>query len=202
MSVEHTPPVVESALAEWEWDALLSSPPTLLREDRSTLTLQSRLDFLAEVQRQRSWLAGLEARALVAIAGDEPSIRPVAVPTGQCVEILDERTDLVAVALHRSFITVQRQMQRARVLHRALAQTLRALEQGVISPEHADAIARTADGIDPDLVSDFESRVLAKAHQLTPAETAAFARRVRARVDAAGEERRRQAARQHIDVRV
>ncbi|MEI6361206.1 MAG: DUF222 domain-containing protein [Actinomycetes bacterium] len=202
MSIDHASPAADAALAEWEWEVVLSAPPSLLDADPATLTLTGQLDFLAEVQRQRSWLASLESRALVAIAGGEPQTREVTVSGGVSVEIIDERIDLVAAALRRSALTVRRQVHRARLMRRGLAATRAALETGSISPEHADVIARAAEGIEPGLLADFESRVLAKAHLLTSAETAAFARRVRARVDAAGEERRRQAARRHVDVRV
>jgi hypothetical protein len=202
MSSTPPTPAASAVLSEWEWDAVLSAPRSLLEADPARLTLIGQLDFLAEVQRQRSRLASLETRALVAVAGTSRQSRLASVSTGESVEIIDELVDLVAASLRRSPMTVRHQIQRARLLCQGLENTLQALGRGVITPEHAEAIARTCDGIDPAKVAIYESRVLAKAPVLTPAQTAALGRRVRARVDAEGEEERRQDARKHIDVRV
>ena len=216
MSITDSPSWQSLALTEWEWDGILSEPPSLLGEDPTTLTLAGKIEFLSEVQRQRAWLASLEARALVAVAGAEPSHRTITVPDqppaddGDAVDasptktltIVDEVVDLVAVALRRSATTVRRQVDEARMIHGTLRQTSFFLRDGTITPEHASAIARIGDGLEGYALQQFERQVLAKALHSTSAETAVFARRVRARVDAAGEEQRRQRARKHVDVRV
>jgi hypothetical protein len=115
--------------------------------------------------------------------------------------IVDETLEEVSVALRRSVGTVRRDVARARTLA-TLPATGQALSAGDISPEHAEVIARLADGLPAGRLPEFERRVLDRAVTATAGETAAFARRLRARIDAVGEEARRQAAARHIDVRI
>jgi hypothetical protein len=100
---------------------------------------------------------------------------------------------------------VRRQLAVARTL-RQLPRTSAATESGVLGVEHAEWIARAAHGLPATLLADFEEtvlgRVLAPGVVLSPGEVGAFARRVRARLDAAGEQARREQARRHQDVRV
>jgi hypothetical protein len=100
---------------------------------------------------------------------------------------------------------VRRQLAVTRTLTH-LPRTSAATESGVLGVEHAEWIARAAHGLPATLLADFEEtvlgRVLAPGVVLSPGEVGAFARRVRARLDAAGEQARREQARRHQDVRV
>jgi hypothetical protein len=107
----------------------------------------------------------------------------------------------VSVALRRSVGTVRRDVALARALA-ALPATSDALAAGDISLDHAEVITRLADGLPAHLLPDFEGRVLARAAEATPGETAAFARRLRARLDVVGEEARRQTGARRIEVRI
>ena len=191
----------DAAFAEWEWELLLSDRPSLLSADPQELTVSGRLGLLAELQRERSRLAALEALVLVAIAGPEPSVRRVEVDA-RTVEVADEACELVAATLHRSPLTVRGQVADARRLVRELERTHALLAEGVLTPEQAAQVVRHAPAQPGPWVQDFEERLLARAPRLTPGETGSLARRIRARVDAAGEEARRQAARRFIDVRI
>jgi hypothetical protein len=121
------------------------------------------------------------------------------------VALTDEAVELMSTVLHRSPDTVRRQLGTARMLAH-LPRTLAAVESGALSAEHAEQIARIAQDLPLGRLEDYEDAVLARAlmsaSAMTPGETAALARRVRARLDAAGEEARRQASRKHEDVRI
>jgi hypothetical protein len=125
--------------------------------------------------------------------------------TPRAVALVDEAVELIAVVVHRSPVTVRRQLAVARTL-RQLPRTSAATESGVLGVEHAEWIARAAHGLPEALLADFEEavlgRVLAPGVVLSPGEVGSFARRVRARLDAAGEQARRERARRHQDVRV
>lgn len=193
---------VDAVVADWHWDALLRDSRSLLDAQPDELSLIGRLDLLAEIQRERSRLAALEAQALLAIVGSEPHRRDVAVVASAAIVIEDEAVDLVAAALHRSPITVGRQVADARLLCAGLPRIWDALDAGVLSVEQAASIVRHAHDLQGSALAAYESRLLAKAADLTPTETASLARRVRARVDAQGEEARRQNAARHVDIRI
>lgn len=190
------------------WQVLLaggSTDPLPPGEDLPS----TRRGQLAELQRlavERARAAAREARLLVALAGHEQRAREVTLadPDGdrpRAFVVVDEVLEEVSVALRRSVGTVRRDVALARGLA-ALPATSDALAAGDISPDHAEVITRLADGLPAHLRPDFEGRVLARAAVATPGETAAFARRLRARLDVVGEEARRQAAARHIEVRI
>jgi hypothetical protein len=190
---------------ETHWQALLDEPPSVHGADAHGLTLTGRLDLLAGLQRERSWLAAREAEVLLALVGPERREREVRVvdPDGgrpRDVSLADEVVELVAAATRQSVTTVRRRATIARLLGTSLRATRDELAAGRISPEHAEVIARTSDGLPAAVLGRFESRALAAAGRLTPAETGVVARRSRARLDAAGEEQRRERARRHVGV--
>lgn len=176
-------------------------------EHRSLPESRFGLAALDAIQRERAALAAAEADILVAVAGVERQEQRVVVHdpesgTDRSIDIADVDVELIATALHRSPLTVRRQVDRARLLHRGLPGTRAALMSGSISEAHVDAIARTAHDLPVSALPAFEREVLAKAPSLTAGETATLARRVRAWLDRKGEEARRAAARRHEDVRV
>ena len=176
-------------------------------EYRSAHESRFGLAVLGGIERQRAALAAAEADVLVALAGPESRECRVVVhdpDTGsdRGVVIADVDIEMIATHLHRSPVTVRRQVEQARLLRRSLPGTHAELAAGRISAAHADAIARTAHDLPAAMLPAFEREVLARASALTSSETATLARRVRARLDREGEEARRAAARRHEDVRV
>lgn len=174
---------------------------------RSRVEARLGVGVLEHIQRQRSALAAAESDVLVVVAGEDRQEQQVLVAdadTGaeRCLTIADADVDLIAASLRRSPTTVRRQVSQARLMHRGLPCTRAALADGRISDAHAEVIVRTAHDLPDRLLSAYERDVLAKAAALTPGETGTLARRVRARLDKAGEESRRASARRHEDVRV
>lgn len=177
-------------------------------EDASALpmTRQAQLAELKGLAVAQARCSAREAALLVALAGNQPRSREVAITdpddgTTRAFEIVDEVVEEVSIALRRSAGTVRREVAMARRLT-TLPRTTAALEAGSISAAHAEVIARVSDGLPEHLLNAFERRVVAKAKVGTTGETGSFARRLRARLDAAGEEARRRAAARHIDVRL
>lgn len=176
-------------------------------DPRSRVEQRFGLGLLEHIQRQRSALAAAEADVLVALAGAERQVQQVLVPdpaTGdeRRLTIADAEVDLIAATLRRAPGTVRRQVSAARSLRTRLPLTRSHLAEGRISDAHADVIVRTAHDLPAALLPAFEREVLTRATSRTPGETGTLARRVRARLDRAGEESRREAARRHEDVRV
>lgn len=186
---------------------LLVNPPSLL--DRCVLDWREALEALVDLEARRSRIVAHQQRLLVGLAGGAPRVRQVTVrgedDEPRTVALTDEAVELVSVVLRRSPDTVRRQLGTARMLAH-LPRTIAAVESGTMSAEHAEQIARIAQDLALERLEDYEeavlARVLVSASVMTSGETAAFARRVRARLDAAGEEARRQASRKHEDVRI
>lgn len=175
--------------------------------DPSTLTRAEALEQLQVLQRERAQAAAREAALLVALAGRQPRTRQVTVEDlegNRCrsIAVVDESVDLIAAATSTAAASVRRRLAVARALHVRLPRTRARLEAGTISPEHAEVVARLADGLPASVLPVFETRVLRAAVGRTPAQTAAVARRLRARLDRLGERRRRDRARRHVDVHV
>lgn len=134
------------------------------------LSPAGRIDYLAALERQHSWLTSLIQRATLAIAGTKPS------ESDTLWEGVDdaERED-VATALRLSANTAQSRIDVARVLTNHLPATCKALASGDISPSHATLIAReTSDaikrGISTEDLIHIEDRALAHAEFHTPAQ--------------------------------
>jgi len=134
------------------------------------LTPSGKIDYLAALEKQNSWLTSLIQRATLAIAGSEPSESP------DLWEGVDEseRED-VATALRLSSSTAQIRIDVARVLTNHLPSTCEALANGDISPSHATLIARETSeaikrGISTEDLLNIESKALAHAEFHTPAQ--------------------------------
>ena len=142
----------------------------LLTIDPEKLTPAGRIDYLAAMERQNSWLTSLIQQATLAIAGTAPS------ESENIWEGVDEseRED-VATALRLSANTAQSRIDVARVLTNHLPATCQALASGDISPSHATLIARETSevikrGIPTEDLIHIENKALAHAEFHTPAQ--------------------------------
>ena len=142
----------------------------LISINPENLTSAGRIDYLAALEKQNSWLTSLIQRATLAIAGAEPS------ESENMWEGVDEseRED-VATALRLSANTAQSRIDVARVLSNHLPATCEALASGDISPSHATLIAReTSEAIKRGLSTEdlylVESKALAHAEFHTPSQ--------------------------------
>jgi hypothetical protein len=131
-----------------------------------------KLDYLAALDRQESWICALKQEALVAIAGE------VADETGGIFGAVDneERED-VATALRLSPTAAQNRIDVARVLVGHLPNTISALATGEISAAHATVIAKETatairNGLSEDAVFRVEQTALAHAEFHTPGQVA------------------------------
>lgn len=154
----------------------------LLSIDPFTLVRGARIDYLAALERQTSWLQAAMQRAIVAVAGDEPS------HAEDLWEGVDdaERED-VATALRMSGSSAQMRIDVARTLVNHLPNTCSALAAGEISPAHATVIARETasairDGLSPLALIRIEERALSHAEFHTPAQVANNVRTTLARI--------------------
>jgi len=134
------------------------------------LTSAGKIDYLAALEKQNSWLTSLIQRATLAIAGSEPS------ESQDLWEGVDEseRED-VATALRLSASTAQTRIDVARVLTNHLSATCEALANGDISPGHATLIARESSeaikrGISTEDLMRIENKALSHAEFHTPAQ--------------------------------
>jgi hypothetical protein len=142
----------------------------LLTINPEKLTPAGRIDYLAAMERQNSWLTSLIQQATLAIAGSAPS------ESENIWEGVDEseRED-VATALRLSANTAQSRIDVARVLTNHLPATCQALASGDISPSHATLIARETSeaikrGIPTEDLIHIENKALAHAEFHTPAQ--------------------------------
>ena len=142
----------------------------LLTIDPEKLTPSGRIDYLAALERQNSWLTSLIQQATLAIAGSTPT------ESENMWEGVDEaeRED-VATALRLSANTAQSRIDVARVLTNHLPATCQALATGDISPSHATLIARETSeaikrGISTEDLIHIENKALAHAEFHTPAQ--------------------------------
>ena len=142
----------------------------LIQIDPKRLSPSGRIDYLAALEKQYSWLYSLIQEATLAIAGSEPT------EAENIWEGVDEseRED-VATALRLSPNTAQIRIDVARTLSKYLPATCAALANGEISSSHATLIAReTASaierGIDPLAISPIESKALAHSEFHTAAQ--------------------------------
>ena len=142
----------------------------LININPEKLTSAGRIDYLAALERQHSWITSLIQSATLAIAGSEPS------QSDSLWEGVDEteRED-VATALRLSANTAQSRIDVARVLTNHLPATCKALATGDISPNHATLIARETSeaikrGISTEDLIHIENRALAHAEFHTPAQ--------------------------------
>lgn len=144
----------------------------LLQIDPFLLVQSARIDYLAALERQTSWLQAAMQRAIVAVAGEQPS-RTEDLWGG----VDDAEREDVAAALRLSGSSAQMRIDVARTLVNHLPNTCSALAVGEISPSHATVIARETasairDGLSPLAIYAVEERALAHAEFHTPAQVA------------------------------
>jgi hypothetical protein len=131
-----------------------------------------KLDYLAALDRQESWICALKQEALVAIAGE------VADEGGGVFgSVDDEEREDVATALRLSPTAAQNRIDVARVLVAHLPNTISALATGEISAAHATVIAKETasairNGLSGDAVFRVEQTALAHAEFHTPGQVA------------------------------
>lgn len=144
----------------------------LLLIDPFLLDQSARIDYLAALERQTSWLQAAMQRAIVAVAGEEAS-RSEDMWGG----VDDAEREDVAAALRLSGSSAQMRIDVARTLVNHLPNTCSALASGEISPSHATVIARETasairDGLSPLAIYAVEEKALAHAEFHTPAQVA------------------------------
>ncbi|NCV77038.1 MAG: HNH endonuclease [Actinobacteria bacterium] len=134
------------------------------------LTASGKIDYLAALEKQHSWITSLLQEATLAIAGSQPS------ESDEMWEGVDEseRED-IATALRLSPSTAQIRIDVARTLSNHLPATCEALATGIISSSHATLIAReTADalkrGLSPDILGTIEEKAIAHSEFHTPSQ--------------------------------
>lgn len=156
----------------------------LVAIDPNELRSSSRIDYLTALERQTAWLQALMQRAIIAVAGNEPSVS-----NGDDIFFgVDEaeRED-VSTALRLSAGTAQSRIDVARTLVNHLPNTCSALATGDISLAHANVIAKETaaairDGLTEFQIFEVEQRAIAHAEFHTPAQVANQVRTSLARI--------------------
>ncbi|MSY57189.1 MAG: DUF222 domain-containing protein, partial [Actinobacteria bacterium] len=120
---------VGQLLGESAGIAILSE---LLEIDPFTLSRVDRVDYLSALEKQSGWLQAALQRAIVAVAGDQPS-QSEGIWTG----VDDCEREEIASALRLSGSTAQHRIDVARTLVNHLPEVCSALSTGEISPAHA-----------------------------------------------------------------
>ena len=162
----------------------ISTLTDLVGIDPSSLTPAARVDYLAALERQTSWLQALMQRAVVAVAGSQPSEND---GSGIFFGVDDAQREDISTALRLSPNTAQMRIDVARTLVNFLPNTCSALATGEISPAHAAVIAKETaaairDGLSEASIFTIEERAIAHAEFHTPAQVANHVRTALARV--------------------
>ena len=144
----------------------------LIEIDPHSLSGAGKLDYLAALDRQESWICALKQEALVAIAGEAADESG-----GIFGAVDDEEREDVATALRLSPTAAQNRIDVARVLVGHLPNTISALATGEISAAHATVIAKETaaairNGLSEDAVFRVEQTALAHAEFHTPGQVA------------------------------
>jgi len=140
--------------------------------DPETLDYAGRVDYLAALEKQSGWFNVWMQRAIVAVAGIEPS-RADSMYSG----VDDSEREEIATALRMSGSTAQGRIDVARTLTQYLPGATAALAIGDISPAHANVIARESaqlirQGVAPEVLKLIEDEAIAHAEFHTPAQVA------------------------------
>lgn len=156
----------------------------LVSIDPGKLSPSSRIDYLTALERQTAWLQALMQRAIIAVAGNDPSVASGQEPFFGVDEA--ERED-VSTALRLSAGTAQSRIDVARTLLNHLPNTCSALATGDISLAHANVIAKETaaairDGLTDYQIFEVEQRAIAHAEFHTPAQVANQVRTSLARI--------------------
>ena len=116
----------------------------------AALSPGGRVDALVAIERQLAWLAACQARVLAVMAADDRS-------DDQWVR------EEVGCALRLSGVTAQRRLAVAETLVESLPGALRSLQSGAISYLHAMTLTEAVYGLDAEVATAVETRVLARA---------------------------------------
>jgi hypothetical protein len=157
---------------------LLNSVPgietltALVAIDPEDLSRGARVDYLSAVERQTGWLQALIQRAIVAVAGAEPSEAD-----GIYEGVDDAEREDISAAVRMSGNSAQYKIDIARSLINTLPNTCSALATGEISPAHANVIARETaaairEGLPTAAIERIEESAIAHAEFHTPAQVA------------------------------
>jgi hypothetical protein len=155
---------------------LLNSVPgietltALVAIDPEDLSRGARVDYLSAVERQTGWLQALIQRAIVAVAGTEPSEAD-----GIYEGVDDAEREDISAALRMSGNSAQYKIDIARSLINTLPNTCSALATGEISSAHANVIARETaaairEGLPKEAIERIEESAIAHAEFHTPAQ--------------------------------
>jgi len=155
---------------------------SLIAIDPLHLEISARIDYLSALERQSAWLQAALQRAIVAVAGEEPSVGQ-----GIFFGVDDSEREDISTALRMSSSSAQIRIDVARTLVNHLPHTCSALASGEISPAHATVIARETasairDGLPPFAIYEIETKALAHAEFHTPAQVANKVRTVLATI--------------------
>lgn len=163
----------------------------------------AQLEWLRAHARCTAWWAAQQATALVAYAGVEPQRQSFEV-RGEQVTLEDVAREEVGVVLRWTSNFTQDRIDEARLLVRALPQTLEALQRGDVSPAHVRVIAESASKLAlttsvgseqfVSACSQLERRVLPVATQQGLSRTRSAANRAVSQIDPSGRMQRRDAA--------
>ena len=142
----------------------------LVAIDPEDLSRSARVDYLSAVERQPGWLQALIQRAIVAVAGAEPSEAD-----GIYEGVDDAEREDISAALRMSGNSAQYKIDIARSLINTLPNTCSALSTGEISPAHANVIARETaaairEGLPAEAIERIEESAIAHAEFHTPAQ--------------------------------
>ena len=140
--------------------------------DPENLDYAGRVDYLAALEKQSGWFNVWMQKAIVIVAGTEPS-RTDSMYSG----VDDSEREEIATALRMSGSTAQGRIDVARTLTQYLPGATAALAIGDISPAHANVIARESaqlirQGVAPEVLKLIEDEAIAHAEFHTPAQVA------------------------------
>lgn len=139
-----------------------------------SLSKASKLDYLAALQKQMSFLQEWSNRVMISLSGSED---PDPYDSVEYRRIEDQDREEIAAALRVAPATAQMKIDSARMLANHLPLTADALATGEISPAHATVIARETEravraGLNPESIRHIEERALAHAELHTPGQVA------------------------------
>ena len=144
----------------------------LIAIDPQELSPASRIDYLAALERQSSWLQAAMQRAIVAVAGISEGKSD-----GPFAGVDEAEREDVSSALRLSAGTAQMRIDVARTLVNHLPNTCSALATGELSAAHATVIAKETaaairDGLSEFAIFSIEQKAIAHAEFHTPSQVA------------------------------
>jgi hypothetical protein len=144
----------------------------LIAIDPQELSPAARIDYLAALERQSSWLQAAMQRAIVAVAGISEGKSD-----GPFTGVDEAEREDVSSALRLSAGTAQMRIDVARTLVNHLPNTCSALATGELSAAHATVIAKETaaairDGLSEFAIFSIEEKAIAHAEFHTPSQVA------------------------------